>query len=98
MIYISLILFAGTSMMSQWYFGHVSLTYLGKPKLALLYRVLFPVMIIFGSLSTIDLVWFIQDCALGVLILPNIIALLLLGPEVRGLVKEFTAIREKEQG
>lgn len=97
-IYISLILFAGTSMMSQWYFGHVSLTYLGKPKLALLYRVLFPVMIIFGSLSTIDLVWFIQDCALGVLILPNIIALLLLGPEVRGLVKEFTAIREKEQG
>lgn len=96
-IYISLILFAGTSMMSQWYFGHISLTYLGKPNLALLYRMIFPVMIIFGSLSTIDLVWFIQDCALGVLIIPNIIALLILGPEVRGLVKEFTAIRKKEQ-
>lgn len=57
----------------------------------------FPVMIIFGSLSTIDLVWFIQDCALGVLILPNIIALLILGPEVRGLVREFTAIRKRER-
>lgn len=56
-----------------------------------------PVMIIFGSLSTIDLVWFIQDCALGVLILPNIIALLILGPEVRGLVREFTAIRKRER-
>lgn len=96
-IYISLILFAGTSMMSQWYFGHVSLTYLGRPKLALLYRLLFPLMIMLGSLSTIDLVWAIQDCALGVLILPNIVALLLLGPEVRGLVREFTAIWRKEQ-
>lgn len=95
-IYISLILFAGTSMMSQWYFGHISLTYLGKPKLALMYRILFPVMIMFGSLSTIDLVWFIQDCALGVLIIPNIVALLILGPEVRWLVKEFTAIQRKE--
>ncbi len=97
LIDISLILFAGTSMMSQWYFGHVSLTYLGKPKLAFLYRMLFPVMIIFGSLSTIDLVWFIQDCALGILILPNIAALLILGPEVRGLVREFTRIREEER-
>lgn len=96
-IYISLILFAGTSMMSQWYFGHVSLTYLGRPRLALLYRLLFPVMIIFGSLSTIDLVWFIQDCALGVLILPNIVALLILGPEVRTLVREFAALRKKEE-
>ena len=97
LIDISLILFAGTSMMSQWYFGHVSLTYLGKPKLAFVYRLLFPVMIIFGSLSTIDLVWFIQDCALGVLILPNIVALLILGPKVRGLVREFTRIREAER-
>lgn len=96
-IYISLILFAGTSMMSQWYFGHVSLTYLGRPKLAIVYRLLFPVMIIFGSLSTIDLVWFIQDCALGVLILPNIVALLILGPQVRGLVREFSGILKKEQ-
>ncbi len=96
-IAVSLILFAGTSMMSQWYFGHVSLTYLGKPKLALLYRMLFPLMIIFGSLSTIELVWFIQDCALGILILPNIVALFILGPEVKGLVREFTAIWRKEQ-
>lgn len=97
-IYVSLILFAATSMMSQWYFGHVSLTYLGKPKLALLYRMLFPIMIMFGSLSTIDMVWFIQDCALGVLILPNIIALVILGPEVRGLVREFAGIVREEMG
>lgn len=88
-IYISLILFAGTSIMSQWYFGHVSLAYLKQPKLDIVYRILFPILIIFGSLSTINLVWDIQDCALGLLIIPNIIALIILSPEVRRLTKEF---------
>lgn len=88
-IYISLILFASTSLMSQWYFGHVSLIYLKKPRLAVVYRFLFPVMIILGSLGSIDMVWYIQDCALGLLILPNILALVFLSPQVRRAVKEF---------
>lgn len=100
-IYISLILFSSTSIMSQWYFGHVSLNYLKHPKGALIYRFLFPILIVFGSLSTIDMVWSIQDCALGLLIIPNVIALFLLGPEVRKLLHEFTNpqngyLRQKE--
>ncbi len=88
-IYISLILFASTSLMSQWYFGHVSLHYLKKPQWANIYRIVFPFIILVGSMSSIDLVWFIQDCALGLLILPNIGALIFLAPEVRRLTKEF---------
>ena len=88
-IYISLMLFAGTSIMSQWYFGHVSLTYLKKPGWASIYRIVFPFIILLGSMSTIDLVWSIQDCALGLLIIPNILALLVLSPEVRRLTKDF---------
>lgn len=88
-IYISLILFAGTSLMSQWYFGHVSLNYLKKQKLALIYRFLFPIAIVVGSWSTIDLVWTIQDCALALLIIPNIVAMIILGAKVRKLTKEF---------
>ena len=88
-IYISLILFAATSLMSQWYFGHVSLTYLKKQGLAVLYRYLFLVVIILGSLGSIDMVWYIQDCALGLLILPNIAALVCLAPQVRKLMREF---------
>ena len=88
-IYISLILFAGTSLMSQWYFGHVSLNYLNKPQWAKIYRLLFPLIIILGSLSTIDMVWFIQDCALGLLIIPNIAALFFLATEVKRINREF---------
>lgn len=87
--YISLLLFAGTSIMSQWYFGHISLTFLNKPKWASVYRVIFPFLIILGSLSTINLVWSVQDVALGLLIIPNIVALIFLAPEVRKMTKEF---------
>lgn len=88
-IYISLLLFAGTSIMSQWYFGHVSLTFLKKPKWATIYRFIFPFLILLGSMSTIEMVWSIQDCALGLLIIPNILAMIVMAPRVRRLTKEF---------
>lgn len=53
------------------------------------YRMLSPVLILLGSNTSIDLVWSIQDCARGLLILPNIAALLLMAPKVRALTREF---------
>ena len=75
--------------MNQWYFGHVSLTFLKKEKWDGLYRYLFPILIVIGSLGTIHLVWSIQDIALGLLIIPNIFALVVLSRKVRALTKEF---------
>lgn len=86
---ISLILFASTSLMSQWYFGHVSLKYLKLKKSTYIYKIIFPMLIIYGSLVTVNLVWSIQDCALGLLIIPNVIAMIILSPKVRKLTKEF---------
>lgn len=37
------------------------------------------------------MVWSIQDCALGLLIFPNVVVLVIPRPEVRRLLKEFTA-------
>lgn len=86
---VSLILFASTSLMSQWYFGHISLLYLADEKAAWIYRFLFPAAILIGCQSSIKLVWLIQDCALGLLIIPNLTALVILSPEVRRLSLEF---------
>lgn len=88
-MYFSLLLFAGTSIMNQWYFGHVSLTFLKKETWDSVYRYVFPILIIIGSLGTIRLVWAIQDIALGLLIVPNIIAMVFLSKEIRVLTKEF---------
>ncbi|MCD7992434.1 MAG: amino acid carrier protein [Clostridia bacterium] len=86
---VSLILFASTSIMSQWYFGHVSLMYIKSLKGDRFYRVLFPVLILLGSLSTAGIVWSVQDCMLGLLIIPNVLALLKLSPMVVRLTGEF---------
>lgn len=88
-VIISLILFAGTSLMSQWYFGHVSLLYFKSEFAAKFYKVLFPLLIVLGSYSTINVVWSIQDCALGLLIIPNILALLIYLPTIRKRTKEY---------
>ncbi len=89
LVYISLLLFAVTSIMSQWYFGHVSLKYLKMNTLTKIYKNMFPVLIILGSLGTVSMVWAIQDCALGLLVIPNLIGLIVLAPKVRKLTKEF---------
>ena len=86
---VSLILFAATSIMSQWYFGHVSLAYLKSKWGDGVYRVLFPILILCGSLTTMGIVWSIQDCMLALLILPNVVALFVMSPRVRCLTKEY---------
>ena len=86
---VSLILFASTSIMSQWYFGHVSLMYIKSLKGDRFYRILFPVLILLGSLSTAGIVWSVQDCMLGLLIIPNVLALLKLSPVVMRMTREF---------
>lgn len=93
----SLILFAATSIMSQWYFGHVSLVYIKSKKGDAVYRFIFPVLILYGSLSTVTMVWAIQDCMLGLLIIPNVIALFVLSPKVRRLTKEFNIIMKESR-
>lgn len=86
---VSLVLFAATSIMSQWYFGHVSLGYIKCKRGDKFYRYLFLVLILCGSLSTVSMVWAVQDCMLGLLIIPNVIALFVMSPEVSRVTKEF---------
>ncbi len=88
---VSLILFSGTTLMSQWYFGFVGLNYVFGEGVADKFKYVFPLFIIVGSLSSMKLVWLIQDCALGLLTIPNLVALLILSPQVRKCSKEYWA-------
>ena len=44
---------------------------------------------IIGALADIELVWVIQDVALGLLTIPNLIAMVALAPQVRKATKEY---------
>ena len=85
----SLLLFCLTTLMSQWYFGFVGLSYLFKRSAAEKFKYVFPCFCIVGALAKIELVWTIQDIALGLLTIPNLIALVVLWPKVRAATKEF---------
>lgn len=86
---ISMILFAFSTILSQWYFGNVTLTYIFNSKIASYFKYVFVCLALAGSLSSLKAVWFIQDILLGLMILPNLIGIVLLSPKVREATKEF---------
>lgn len=92
-----LLLFSSTTLMSQWYFGFVGLNYIFGVKVADKFKYVFPCFCIAGALAEIDLVWTVQDIALGFLTIPNLIAMVALAPKVRRATKEFFTSREYKQ-
>lgn len=85
----SLILFCTTTLMSQWYFGFVALNYILGLRLADYFKYIFPFFCIIGAQLKINLVWTLQDIALGMLTIPNLIAMLILYPQVRKVTDDF---------
>lgn len=94
---ISLILFSLSTLMSQWYFGYVGLSYVFGNNIADKFKFIFPIFTIFGALSSISLVWLIQDCALGLLVIPNLIALVVLCPQVRRYTKDYFQLESENK-
>lgn len=83
-VFCSIILFAYSTIISQWYFGNVALSYLGATKLAEYFKYFFMIIIFVGCILSIQIVWLLQDVILGVMIIPNLIALLWLRKDVLG--------------
>jgi len=88
-VMLSLILFCTTTLMSQWYFGFVGLNYIFNASVAEKFKYVFPCFCMIGAILTIDLVWTLQEIALGMLTIPNLIAIVILCPQVRKATKEF---------
>jgi len=86
---IAMILFAFSSIPAQWYFGQVALNHLFGSKINKWFQYFFITFTFFGSFSSLKLVWYLQDLILGVLIIPNLIAILLLSPLVVSYTNDF---------
>lgn len=94
---ISMILFAFSSILAQWYFGKVTLTYIFDARRSLYFRYIFVVIVFIGSISSLKIVWLLQDVLLGLMILPNLVGILLLSPKVREATKDFFSMIKKEK-
>lgn len=89
LVMISLLLFSLTTLMSQWYFGFVGLNYIFGKKIAENFKYVFPCFCVIGAIAEIELVWIIQDIALGLLTIPNLVTMVILAPQVRAATKDY---------
>lgn len=88
LVTLCLILFAFTSLLGAGYYGRRGLESLTSGKwILILYQIVFPACIVFGSVGDLTAVWQLVDVFNGLLAVPNLIALLLLSPEVLRIFK-----------
>lgn len=78
-----LIAFAITTLIGWSYLGECAMEYLAGSRGIFLYKVAYIVMIYVGAVLPLTLVWECTDLINGIMVLPNVAALLLLGKYIR---------------
>lgn len=87
---ICLSFFAFTTVVGWYYFGENNIRFLFKGKKALqIYQVLVLIFIILGSYQKVDFVWDLADMFNGIMVIPNLIALLLLVKESKKMLEDY---------
>ncbi|UTC63769.1 alanine:cation symporter family protein [Treponema sp. OMZ 788] len=88
-IAICLLFFAFSTIIGWYYFGETNIRYLFGTKGLIPYQLLVVIFIFIGSLLKIDLVWELTDFFNGIMVIPNLIALLLLSGTVAKILKDY---------
>jgi AGCS family alanine or glycine:cation symporter len=82
-------LFAFTTILGWSYYGERCCEYLLGTRIIVPFRIIWVASVYFGATWTLGFVWKLADTLNGMMILPNIIALLLLSPVVFKLTKKY---------
>lgn len=86
---ICLLFFAFTTIMGWYYFAEINVRYLIGPKGVIFLQILVIAFVFVGSLLKIDLVWELADLFNGLMVIPNLIAILLLSGTVVALLRDY---------
>lgn len=89
-IAVCLLFFAFSTIIGWYFFGEANIKYLFGKKALNVYRVLVMIIVIIGSTLKVDLVWQLADTFNGLMVIPNLIALLALNSLV------FKTMRERD--
>lgn len=79
---ISIVTFSFTTILGWNYYGERAVMYLFQTRGILLYRVTFIVLVALGAFMKLEVGWLIADIANGLMVIPNIIALIFLSRKV----------------
>ncbi len=91
----AVLLFATSTIISWSYYGDRSIQYLFGDKVVFPYRILFCIMIFWGATSRLEVAWALGDIGLGLMALPNLIALVALSGVVVKLTNEYYSREHK---
>ena len=84
-------LFALSTMISWSYYGDRCVTYIWGSRFVVVYRVLYVGFVYLGATTALETVWDFGDLALGLMAVPNLIAVALLMPKVVELTRDYFA-------
>jgi AGCS family alanine or glycine:cation symporter len=88
-VILGVLLFAISTAISWSYYGDRCANYLFGKRAVIPYRIVYVLMHFIGAVATLDLIWRLGDVFLGVVILPNLLALLILSPKVVALTRSY---------
>ncbi len=93
---IAIIFFAFSSVIGNYYYGETNIEFMNASKVWLnAYRVIVLVMVMFGALAKVSLVWTLADLFMGLMAILNIIVIVLLGRIAFKVLDDFTAQRKR---
>ena len=70
--------FAFSTILGWSYYGECAVNYIKRNRANNYYRITFIVLLFFGSITSLDIIWNLADCMNALMTVPNLIALLLL--------------------
>jgi len=96
-VVLSVLLFAISTAISWSYYGDRCANYIWGAGAVLPYKIVFIVMHFIGAVVSLAFVWTLGDVALGVVIFPNLLALILLSGTVLHLTRKYFETRPWEE-
>lgn len=92
---LSVFLFALSTIISWSYYGDRCVEYLFGVKYVVVYRIIYICFVYLGAVLALETVWAYGDMALGLMIVPNLIAVLFLSPKLVTLTKDYFSRKHK---
>ena len=94
-IAVAILLFAFTTVLGWSHYGSKAIEYLWGTVAALVYKIIFVLMIVLGAIMTSSLAWDISDTFNGLMMIPNLIGVVALFPLVKKITDNYIARKIK---
>lgn len=93
---VSLLIFAFTTIIGWYVFGEMNIRYLFPKKAVYVFRGIVICCIFSATIFRAELIWELADTFNGIMVIPNVIAIIILAPQVKKIYKRFLQRRKTE--